>query len=69
LFPQQTQNRSGKVPLGSAKITHAVRAWARGMPELLDSDGTPYDRERVYAYAFRHSYAQRLLTRAARRTC
>ena len=60
LFPQQTQNRSGKVPLGSSKISHAVRAWARGMPELLDSDGTPYDRERVYAYAFRHFYAQRL---------
>jgi integrase len=60
LFPQQTQNRSGKVPLGSSKITHAVGAWARGLPELLDSDGTPYDRERVYAYAFRHSNAQRL---------
>jgi integrase len=60
LFPQRAQNRSGKVPLGSSKITKAVRAWARGLPELLDSDGTPYDRERVYAYAFRHSYAQRL---------
>ncbi len=60
LFPRRAQNRSGKVPLASAKITHAVRAWARGLPQLLDSDGTPYDRERVYAYAFRHSYAQRL---------
>jgi len=60
LFPQRTQNRSGKVMMSSAKITHAVRAWARGLPELLDSDGTAYDRDRVYAYAFRHSYAQRL---------
>jgi ribosomal protein L37E len=60
LFPQRTRNRSGRVALGSAKITHAVRAWARALPELLDSDGTPYDRDRVYAYALRHSYAQRL---------
>jgi hypothetical protein len=49
-----------------------VHAWSRALPELLDSDGTAYDRERVYLYAFRHSYAQRLAdsgwrTAAARR--
>lgn len=60
LFPRQTRNRSGTVPTGAQRISKAVREWARGLPELLDSDGTPYDRDRVYAYAFRHSYAQRL---------
>lgn len=60
LFPRHAQNRSGTVPIGAPRITHAVREWARRLPELLDSDGSPYDRERVFAYAFRHSYAQRL---------
>ncbi len=60
LFPQQARNRSGTVPMSGPRVTHAVREWSRQLPELLDSDGTPYDRGRVYAYAFRHSYAQRL---------
>jgi integrase len=60
LFPRRAQNRSGTVPVSGARVSHAVRQWARQLPELLDSDGTAFDRERVFAYAFRHSYAQRL---------
>jgi integrase len=60
LFPRQTQNRSGTVPMSSHRVALALRAWMRQLPELRDSDGTPYDRRRVVLYAFRHSYAQRL---------
>ncbi len=60
LFPRRARNRSGTVPVDRARVSHAVREWARQLPELVDSDGTPYDRDRVFAYAFRHSYAQRL---------
>lgn len=60
LFPRATQNRSGTVPISPHGVSLAVRRWCRALPELLDSDGTAFDRERVYVYAFRHSYAQRL---------
>ena len=60
LFPRQTQNRSGTVPMNASQAARGVREWMRQLPELLDSDGTPYDRGRVVLYAFRHSYAQRL---------
>jgi integrase len=60
LFPRQRQNRSGTVPMSANRITVGMREWMRRLPELVDSDGTPYDRRRVVPYAFRHSYAQRL---------
>jgi integrase len=60
LFPRRTQNLSGTVPIDSQLIKVAVRAWMRRLPELADSDGSVYDRARVFPYAFRHSYAQRL---------
>lgn len=60
LFPRQTQNRSGTVAMSSHRVALALREWMRRLPELRDSDGTPYDRRRVVLYAFRHSYAQRL---------
>lgn len=60
LFPRQTQNRSGTVPMSAHRVALGLREWMRRLPELLDPDGTPYDRGRVLLYAFRHSYAQRL---------
>jgi integrase len=60
LFPRQTQNRSGTMPMSAHRVALALREWMRRLPELLDTDGTPYDRRRVVLYAFRHSYAQRL---------
>jgi integrase len=60
LFPRSTQNISGTVPVSSQLIKVAVRAWMRQLPDLRDSDCSDYDRARVFAYAFRHSYAQRL---------
>lgn len=69
LFPRRTQNLSGTVPISSHLIMVGVRAWMRQLPELRDSDGSAYDRGRVFSYAFRHSYAQRLADSVARRTC
>jgi site-specific recombinase XerD len=60
LFPRQTQNRSGTVPMSAHRVALGLREWMRRLPDLLDSDGTSYDRRRVVLYAFRHSYAQRL---------
>lgn len=60
LFPRQRQNLSGTVPISLHFVMRGVHAWTGRLPELLDSDGSPYDRSRVFSYAFRHSYAQRL---------
>jgi integrase len=60
LFPRATRNRSGTVPTSPHGVSLGVRRWCRALPELLDSDGSAFDRGRVYVYAFRHSYAQRL---------
>jgi len=37
-----------------------MRQWVDGLGELLGPDGEPFDRAKVFPYAFRHSYAQRL---------
>ncbi len=46
--------------MSANRVALGLREWMRRLPELVDSDGTPYDRRRVVLYAFRHSYAQRL---------
>ncbi|TQC41256.1 site-specific integrase [Rhodococcus sp. WS4] len=52
-------------PLSTAHLQRAVRVWADALPNLhgpdRDADGqyTPFDRERVFPYAFRHTFAQR----------
>jgi hypothetical protein len=38
-------------------LGRVIRRWARTLEVLLDSDGHTFPRERVIAYAFRHSYA------------
>ena len=35
------------------------------MGELIGPDGEPFDRSKVFPYAFRHSYAQRLADEGA----
>lgn len=64
LFPALTRD-CPHPHLPSTAISTAVRIWADGLPELLSEDfdltgaRVPFDRSRVYPYAFRHSYAQR----------
>jgi integrase len=42
-----------------------MREWVAGLAELTGPDGEPFDRKKVFPYAFRHSYAQRLADEGA----
>lgn len=51
--------------LSTGNFARAMRKWVTEIPEI-HSEGTgrdgnpiPFDRDKIYAYAFRHSYAQR----------
>ncbi|MET9974875.1 tyrosine-type recombinase/integrase [Streptomyces microflavus] len=64
LFPAITDN-SQYPHLSTGNFARAMRKWVTEFPEI-HSEGTgqdgnpiPFDRDKIYAYAFRHSYAQR----------
>ena len=42
-----------------------MRDWVARLAELTGPDSEPFDRRRVFPYAFRHSYAQRLADEGA----
>ncbi|MGW3699516.1 tyrosine-type recombinase/integrase [Streptomyces sp. NPDC005149] len=62
LFPAIT-NRHRHIQ--QAYISQSIRLWAGSIPELLSEelgpDGAPlpFDRERIFPYAFRHTFCQR----------
>jgi integrase len=64
LFPALTDS-SGYDHLAPSYISEAILLWVRALPELhddgIDAAGNrlPFDRSRIFPYAFRHSYAQR----------
>lgn len=51
--------------LSSANFSRALRQWVQSLEEIhsegtgLDGLPIPFDREKIFPYAFRHSYAQR----------
>lgn len=59
LFPREKMNADGTVPLYTNRLSWAVRRWVQNLPELLGPSGEQFPRERVFPYAFRHSFAQR----------
>jgi integrase len=68
LFPARgpSGRRDSSNPhLTTADLSTALRAWVRSIPEIhsdttgRDGKPLPFDRSRIYPYAFRHSYAQR----------
>jgi integrase len=59
LFPRERMNPDGTVPLYTSRLSWAVRRWVQNLPELLGPSGEEFPRERVFPYAFRHSFAQR----------
>lgn len=59
LFPRALRNPDGTIPMSPSHISRIMRLWVNALPVLLDLNGTAFPRERVFAYAFRHSYAQR----------
>ena len=65
LLPRHYANRSGRKPLAPPMLAVAVRKWISALAELIGPDGEPFDRTKVFPYAFRHSYAQRLADEGA----
>ena len=59
LFPREKLNPDGPSRSTRARLSWAVRGWVRGLPELVGASGEEFPRERVFPYAFRHSFAQR----------
>ena len=65
LFPRPTLNPHGLHPFSSATFGRRLRTWVDEPPTLdseqIAQDGTPipFDRSRINAYSFRHTYAQR----------
>ncbi|MFH9967645.1 tyrosine-type recombinase/integrase [Streptomyces mirabilis] len=63
LFP--TARHGYDACLDADTVAKMIRRWVDGLPELVtdtvDKDGLPlaFDRNRIFAYAFRHTYAQR----------
>ena len=65
LLPRQMRNRDGQKPLPPTTLAWKMREWVAGLAELTGPDGEPFDRRKVFPYAFRHSYAQRLADEGA----
>lgn len=65
LFPRPLTNPDGSKPLATAQLQRAMRAWVTALPRLDGTDRDtagvllPFPRERVFPYAFRHTFAQR----------
>lgn len=65
LLPRYKCNRDGRRPFEPAMLAAKMREWIGGLAELTGPDGEPFDRKKVFPYAFRHSYAQRLADEGA----
>ena len=59
LFPREKMNPDATEPLYTSRLSWAVRRWVKNLPELCGPSGEQFPRERVFPYAFRHSFAQR----------
>ena len=59
LCPRFYRNPHGTIPISPEHVSRIMRLWVNALPALLDIDRSAFPRERVVAYAFRHSYAQR----------
>jgi integrase len=65
LFPRPLKNPNGTKAIGTSHLQREMRAWVEALDRLdgpeRDRAGNPvpFPRERVFPYAFRHSFAQR----------
>jgi hypothetical protein len=65
LLARQVRNRDGRQSLAPGTLARKMRVWVSALEELVGPDGEPFDRAKVFPYAFRHSYAQRLADEGA----
>jgi len=70
LLPAATRNPYGKKAIGGDWVGKRHRAWITALPEMMvrtviEVDGRsgkkmePFDKQRIFLYAYRHSWAQR----------
>ncbi|MCX5317980.1 site-specific integrase [Streptomyces sp. NBC_00154] len=70
LLPSPVANPNGTKAINSDSVGDVHRAWVSSLPEILvpvvvDEDGKrvkkmlPFDKSKIYLYAYRHTYAQR----------
>lgn len=75
LFPRAHRNPHGTKPIDSSMFGRQLREWAVALPEVWEGEAAgdggwtpvagpdgqpiPWDRSRLFAYALRHTYAQR----------
>lgn len=59
LLPALLHNPDGSKTIRGYNLAGVHRGWINGLPELRTAAGAEFDKQRVFLYAYRHSYAQR----------
>jgi integrase len=70
LLPAETRNPAGRRHMAGDRITNCHRDWVNALPDIavptaVSIEGSlvtkmlPFDREKIFPYAYRHTYAQR----------
>lgn len=59
LLPARQHNRAGRDAIGVGHLAQRHGLWVSRLPALLTREGTEFDKDRVFPYAYRHTYAQR----------
>jgi integrase len=61
LFPttrRERRNTDGTHPYEASTLPYWLNTWTEKLPPLFDDHGQVFDTRRIFAYAFRHTYAQ-----------
>ncbi|MFE2868811.1 tyrosine-type recombinase/integrase [Embleya sp. NPDC059259] len=59
LLPTLVLNLRGDKAVNSTHLSALHREWVEALPEFRLDDGTVFDKEKIFPYAYRHSFAQR----------
>lgn len=59
LWPRPNRNPHGTHRRIATSLGMSMRRWVDALPSLTGPDGQEFPRDRVFPYAFRHTYAQR----------
>ncbi|MGW1620515.1 tyrosine-type recombinase/integrase [Streptomyces sp. NPDC002172] len=59
LLPAQNLNLCGDRSVDSNHLSAMHREWVEKLPDFVLDDGTVFDKEKIFPYAYRHSFAQR----------
>ncbi|MFE7664727.1 tyrosine-type recombinase/integrase [Streptomyces celluloflavus] len=59
LLPSSVMNQLGNKGIDATHFSGIHREWITALPEFHLDDGTVFDKEKIFPYAYRHSFAQR----------